>query len=779
MSPGGRPTSPDDGRSDTVPTQGEVSSATSTDDYSGKISDANFFPLDRYEPYERLGTGASGQVYLCHDKLLKKNVAVKTLRQLTEDQLIGFQMEARATSSLQHTSIVKVLDFGVTKSGAPFMVMDYVPGINLADQIRNVGPMPWYAALEMAIQLASALQYAHDSGIYHRDLKPSNILMVENSSDELQVRLIDFGVAKVKHLEGHSTLIQGVTVVGTPFYMSPDQLDGKSYDARSEVYALGCVLFETLAGQPPFDGETALDILALHSSEPPPAISSISPAGSEPIPPEVEKFINTCLAKDPRDRFQSMAIVKKKCEELLHNIDEIQEVDVQPVREHEQKVKGSVLIPLFIGAALASAGFLVVPNLIAEFNKSEDNKHAGGSKQEERRSAVEYDRAIQSMTETHALTVTLPYEKGARKPDTKPVPQASRKLTVEGDDTILSMTDMMNADNALATASLPASKIETAWFNNSDISDNGLTPLKKLPHLRVLGLGRTIISDKGLETIAQLKSIEDLWLGKTLVTDQGMSLLEGLPRLQTLGLEQTEVSDAGLQALGKCKRLDELWLNQSQVGDEGLKYLINLRLDALGLSGTHVSDRGCAQIARIKSLQTLQLANTAVTNQSLTALSVLPKLTHLDLSGTEVNDQGLKALSRMNNLDELMLANTKVTGRELPWSSPIDTLSLARTQVNDKVLALVVRLKTLERLSLANTKITDSGLTYLSRLEELQELDLSGTPITNRGMRFLARLGLRELSINNCHRVTAAGITEFRQYSQCRLINGVSKTRTE
>lgn len=258
------------------------------------------FPSDRYKPLLKLGSGAFGEVFLCRDRMLKNKVALKRLHQLMPDQLISFQNEARSTSSLNHPSIINIRDFGVTVSGAPYMVMEYFPGENLRSFIKTNGPLPWKAALSMASKLCEALDCAHKHGIFHRDLKPENVLLSINESNELDLRLIDFGIANFSSAN-QTTTAQGITLVGTPAYMSPDQASGLKFDARSEVYSLGCVLYEALCGRPPFLAETALEALSKHMNSVPESISSLAD-----VPAEIDSIVQKCLKKNPDDRFQSM-----------------------------------------------------------------------------------------------------------------------------------------------------------------------------------------------------------------------------------------------------------------------------------------------------------------------------------------------------------------------------------------------------------------------------------------------------------------------------------------
>ncbi|MBX9694703.1 MAG: serine/threonine protein kinase, partial [Cyanobacteria bacterium] len=269
--------------------------------------DPGRFPVERYKPISIIGKGGSGTVYYCRDRLLNKIVAVKTLHSLTRAQLVSFQREAKATSSLNHPHIVQILDFGITDGGAPFMAMEYIDGINLEDYLLENGPLPLTQVIEIFTRVCSGLSFAHGMGILHRDIKSSNLLLKVTDGVAEDVRLIDFGVsAKVPGGQQESGGIdfESETVVGSPLYMPPDATRGLAYDERSEIYGLGCSLFEALTGRTPFEGLTALDTLRKHAQEPSPSLSAFH--CSEEFTEALEKVIAKTLAKEKNERFQSM-----------------------------------------------------------------------------------------------------------------------------------------------------------------------------------------------------------------------------------------------------------------------------------------------------------------------------------------------------------------------------------------------------------------------------------------------------------------------------------------
>jgi serine/threonine-protein kinase len=191
------------------------------------------------------------------------------------------------------------------------MVMEYIEGVSLEKYLTEHGPLSSQGALTVVTQVADALSYSHSKEIFHRDIKSSNIILI-NSESGLSVRIIDFGIAMLTQAQQEPTIVQGRTVVGTPAYMSPDQALGQNYDERSEVYSVGCIFFEALAGETPFSGGTALEIINKHAKEAVPHIIDKNP--DTDCTPEIEAIIFTCLAKQKEDRYQSMAELRNACE---------------------------------------------------------------------------------------------------------------------------------------------------------------------------------------------------------------------------------------------------------------------------------------------------------------------------------------------------------------------------------------------------------------------------------------------------------------------------------
>lgn len=272
---------------------------------------------DRYQLGDIIGTGGMSQVYAATDTLLGREVAVKMLREdlaLDANFRARFQREAQNSGRLNHPAIVAVYDTGEVKQqgiSTPYIVMELVHGRTLRDIIRNDGPLAPEVAARDLIPVCQALQASHDAGIIHRDIKPGNIMITNTGA----VKIMDFGIARALN-DATSAMTQTSAVIGTAQYLSPEQARGKEVDGRSDIYALGCVLFECLTGKPPFEGETPFSVAYQHVQEDPAHPSAFIEGLSPTAAVNIDAVVLTAMAKHPNDRYQSAAEMGAELERL-------------------------------------------------------------------------------------------------------------------------------------------------------------------------------------------------------------------------------------------------------------------------------------------------------------------------------------------------------------------------------------------------------------------------------------------------------------------------------
>jgi CheY-like chemotaxis protein/tRNA A-37 threonylcarbamoyl transferase component Bud32 len=275
----------------------------------------------RYEFIEVLGEGAWGIVFKARHPVMEKLFAIKMIRgdKPDEETLERFQIEAKAVSRLEHPSIVRIHDFGVTELNQPFMVMEYVHGKNLAEMLEKLGPPPLKAGLDICMQICSGLIHAHDQKILHRDIKPSNIVLKKMQDKPTEAKILDFGFAKLRGPKNQSPeLTQRGDVLGSPPYMSPEQVRGDEVDERSDIYSLGCLAYELCTGLVPHMGKNIQQIMAKHIEEDASPMRKVRPELN--IPEAVDQAILKALARKLTQRYQTMRDFKAALERASQSI---------------------------------------------------------------------------------------------------------------------------------------------------------------------------------------------------------------------------------------------------------------------------------------------------------------------------------------------------------------------------------------------------------------------------------------------------------------------------
>ena len=301
---------------------------------------------DRYEIGEMVGTGGLADVYVAKDLRLHRKVAVKILRSdLARDPAFvsRFKKEALAAGGLNNPGIVAVFDSGEC-DGESYIVMELVSGHTLRQLLQSGKEIPEDQAIKILTDVLTALEYSHSQGIIHRDIKPGNIMITEDG----QVKVMDFGIARALDDIG-ATMTNTWSVVGTAQYLSPEQATGESADARSDIYSVGCLMYELLVGRPPYVGDTPVSIAFQHVSAPLTPPSDVNPY----IDPNLEIIIEVALHKDPKDRYQSAA-------EMLADLQRaVRGEDVTTKIKKERPGRNFLLIGgLFLAAVIGVGGFL-------------------------------------------------------------------------------------------------------------------------------------------------------------------------------------------------------------------------------------------------------------------------------------------------------------------------------------------------------------------------------------------------------------------------------------
>lgn len=272
----------------------------------------------KYRVIEKIGEGGMGSVYTASQEPFDRIVAVKVLLgKLAEDTIAvkRFEQEARAISKMQHPNTVTIYDYGKTEDGRLYLVMEHLKGRTLSQVLRAEGVIAQDRACRIVRQVCASLADAHAAGIVHRDLKPDNIFLTEVGESRDWVKVLDFGVAKLADSDiAGGTLTQTGMIFGTPKYMSPEQAEGRTIDHRTDIYAIGVVLYELLVGRTPFSAETPVALLLKHISEPPPPLTKVRPDVA--IDPWLEAIVMKALEKGPDSRQQKVSVLGQELEDF-------------------------------------------------------------------------------------------------------------------------------------------------------------------------------------------------------------------------------------------------------------------------------------------------------------------------------------------------------------------------------------------------------------------------------------------------------------------------------
>lgn len=529
------------------------------------------FPLERYKPLQVLGKGALGTVYKCRDRQLNKLVAVKILQHLTGAQLRQFQAEAKEMSRLNHPGIVSVMDFGVTTGETPYMVMEYVESRTLASLLEERGHLELAEVCEIFARIADALAHTHEKGIFHRDLKPGNILL--SGSD---IRIIDFTVA----MPGQGAeSFDPAGVVCTPAYMAPDQFAGHAFDARSDIYSLGCMLFETLTGSPPYRGDTPIEVLSQHATAPVPSLLQARPDLDEEPVELMEDIIQRCLAKNPEERFADVG-------ELAVALHELAQTVTEGIRKPDARVtsKGSspspvlkivALSTLVIALLTGSAVFLMQGGEISEHKKKAPpvrkpldglDVRADWSAGDEIYSVGNISKTGQKFMRT-GLGGLVAY----RAASDELTDDDLRELAKKNDLNVLSLAGCtrMTGEGLCLLEGKPLVQLEIEWVH---------------------------LSDEGLDCLTSLKSLQVLNASHIEMTPEYIARLEALPSLTVLHLVACNMDAERVRAITKLKSLKTVTLDHNwKLTVEDLKPLNPMKLK--------VSAGSCPEITSILKLK--------------------------------------------------------------------------------------------------------------------------------------------------------------------------------
>lgn len=730
----------------------------------------------QFEVLTKLGSGGMSTVYRCLDLFVDRTVAVKVLyaNQVNNPKALSrFRREARAIAKLDHPNIVRLHSFNFDLS-SPYIVMENVEGITLANLIEANGPMDIDRVVRLAEQLCSALQYAHENGVIHRDLKPSNIIIERLDACQVQVKILDFGIAKMIDDTTPGATTTG-ELFGTPAYMSPEQALGKIVDCRTDQYSLACVLFECLTGTPPFVGSGQLSVMMQHVQSEIPTLEE-STLNIHYFPEHIQCVLDRMLSKSPEDRYDSLHEVTEDLidgdwhsEQIVSSFTELVDKANQVYEEQSNLRTSSSNL-----RALPPASRSSQTKLDAERQTSRISQTKMTPAQPTSRNSQTKLNAAQagSRTSQTNLRATAPTSRSSQT-DLRGISSARVSQSNLGTTSRTSQTNL----RACHSNPIGMEMTDGADYGNGNLAgllSNQFFDVEKDPQIAqfwtnfaialvaivlISATAAAIYFDMATQpTMPVSKAPDDLLSTEHLLAgiDVAKALrnsLEGQLKVnrqrQEMVVEDKNVTNKDLSLLVGARSIENLNLSYCEnIGDEGITKTWHLPLIVLNLKATAITNNALKGIAdHFPRLVVLSVAETAIDDGAIHYLAHSKFLSALDLRYTDVSHCASE-LSKITSLRTLWVDHTKFDFTDLNAPG-------------------------LTRISASNMSFTDSSLSGLLRQKKLESLALNHTQIDDaRFLQLSALSHLKEIQIQDCPNITARGIAKFRRaLPSCEVSN--------
>lgn len=557
---------------------------------------------ERYEIVEAVSSGGWGTVFKARDRNLPRFVALKVLHEhlvYDEGHMKRFQQEAEALTQLRSPYTCIVYDYGLLTDQRPYLAMEFVDGVSLDTLFAKKGAMALDQALPLMQQICEGLLSAHRLGIVHRDIKPGNIMLIKHEDGSQQVKIVDFGLAKLGGTENAGLTKTGDTM-GTPHYMSPEQCLGQVLDVRADVYSLGCVFYEMLTGEKPLQGDSSFEVMTKQVN------TQVNFNRDAQLPTWMQALILNMVAKNRDERFASLTEVL----DALNNPKAVKLRKRRATAKNGWWQKAAVAVAMIVVTGFAIRGGLTVGKKMAKtktpvnaydeklFQPTDPDEFTDQSLRDVLASGKRYHTFKLSRSKiTNSALADL-----GKKQNLKWLAVSFTQITDKG---LQQLPPTITYLNAIAT--------------DTGASPDGLSHLNKLTQAK---LNRTYVSDPTLEALCKIPTLTTLLLARTQVTDAGIQHLPELPKLKHLSLSETAITDASAPALSKLTNLEILALRRTAITDTTLEALSELPgLRYLSLSGCrNITEYGIARLAKIKSLQGLELADVPVRVRALSRI---------------------------------------------------------------------------------------------------------------------------------------------------------------
>jgi len=496
-----------------------------------------------YEVISALGQGGTSVVYKARHQFMDRIAAVKVLSpdRIPDAKTVQrFQQEARSVSRLKHPNIVDVHEFGVDENNQPFLIMDYLEGRNLFETVEQDGALKPSRAANIFLQMADALKHAHEKGVVHRDLKPNNAILVIDENGHEQVKLVDFGIAKLSEPEDkEKALTQTGEIFGSPFYMSPEQCRGQKLDHRSDIYSFGCLMYEMIIGEPAAKSGSVVETLMLHINgltldfDAQPIVKayaeraknsdSFEATHEQKCMVRLRQIIQNCIKKEPADRYQSMEAIRRDLERLLSGF----------------KPSGTK------DSALELAGLV---------NTNADAKGVGKAIAEIMPVLIVVGGGIIAFSAAMLIYDPLQIVHKPKKEIVEmPMPKTATHLMVA---TLANgNTDHIDNLSADTVKSLEQDGVTTIRMRNTQVSDEDMRLLAQISTLETIDItGSSGFKPESIGELSKLPGLKALTLAGTDVSDKSSLILKNM-HLERLDLSYTRFTNRGIEILLSNKNL--------------------------------------------------------------------------------------------------------------------------------------------------------------------------------------------------------------------------------
>lgn len=654
----------------------------------------------KYRVINTLGIGGMGIVYRVEQLSLNSERALKTIHtdKFSEAVWQRFQREAKAACRLDHSSLVKVLDYGLFEKITPYYVMEIVQGQTLSARIKIRGTLNLDQCLSVFIPTAFGLAYAHDKKIIHRDMKPANIMFNESNGKISEIKILDFGIAKLISDENlTNALTKPGEVIGSPHFMSPEQSWGGKVDARSDIYSLGCSMFEALTGLPPFIAKNAVQVIMLHQSSPPPTLAQIAP--NLVFSDSIEQVLRVMLAKNPDHRYQSMDDL---AQDLIF-IKNGKQPRFAQTQETQSGQDSNLLYAKTKSAKLLSAK-RPVAIAVSEAMISGDDEE-------------ETDDTQERISESQTVTANI-----------------LRKFNFPA---LALTTILIIAATATVILLKPGPTHKTTILNTLTVSN------KPFAHAKVLSNGQkvTVFEFPSTFSAGEINSLDGrhrisacgevtIPFGELIGFRPSKEFLEVPERFKKFGADEIAEVDVYDRHMFSDKHMAQM------------RHLVNIR--KLNLKDTNLSSKCINDLNYFNELIELNVSNTGIDDQDLAKLNRLKHLEVFEARDFPSLTKTIKTLAGTTKLRKLSLSNTWAGNNLLNDIAKNRNLTYLSVSQNPKITAegvrLLLPLTQLEHLNLLGCHVGPEATNTLASFKKMRVLKLN---ISNWSKADVAKLRQR------------------------------------